>query len=128
MKTLDFWFDPVSPYAYLAFERLPEALAGFSYSVNYRPILFAALLKHWSHKGPAEIEPKRAWTFRHVAWLAQHHGIELQTPAATASWPVERCSGPRMGERATLAPNAATLPRDASSAAFSKARMRAIMR
>ena len=42
MKALGFWFDPVSPYAYLAFERLPEALAGLSYSVSYRPILFAS--------------------------------------------------------------------------------------
>ena len=28
MKTLSFYFDPISPYAALAFERLPEALAG----------------------------------------------------------------------------------------------------
>jgi len=81
MKALGFWFDPVSPYAYLAFERLPEALAGLSYSVSYRPILFAALLKHWGHKGPAEIEPKRAWTFRQVQWLAHRQGIPLDTPA-----------------------------------------------
>ena len=81
MKALDFWFDPVSPYAYLAFERLPEALAGLSYTVSYRPILFAALLKHWGHKGPAEIEPKRAWTFRQVQWLAHRQGIPLDTPA-----------------------------------------------
>jgi len=81
MKALGFWFDPVSPYAYLAFERLPEALAGLSYSVGYRPILFAALLKHWGHKGPAEIEPKRAWTFRQVQWLAHRQGIPLDTPA-----------------------------------------------
>ena len=25
MKRIEFWFDPVSPFAYLAFERLPEA-------------------------------------------------------------------------------------------------------
>ena len=81
MKALDFWFDPVSPYAYLAFERLPEALAGLSYTVSYRPILFAALLKHWGHKGPAEIEPKRAWTFRQVQWLAHGLGVPLETPA-----------------------------------------------
>jgi 2-hydroxychromene-2-carboxylate isomerase len=81
MKALDFWFDPVSPYAYLAFERLPEALAGNSYSVRYRPIVFAALLKHHGHKGPAEIEPKRAWTFRQVQWLAHLHGVPLETPA-----------------------------------------------
>lgn len=80
MTPFDFWFDPISPYAYLAFERLPEALDGLSYSVTYRPILFGALLKHWEHKGPAEIEPKRAWTFRHVHWLARRHGVTLLTP------------------------------------------------
>ena len=80
MKPLTFWFDPISPFAQLAFERLPEALAGLSYSVSYRPILFAGLLKVWGQKGPAEIEPKRAWTFRHVAWLAHRHGIPLDTP------------------------------------------------
>ena len=80
MKLLRFWFDPVSPYAYLAFERLPQVLAGLSYCVEYRPVLFAGLLQHWGHKGPAEIEPKRAWTFRQVEWLALRHDIALQTP------------------------------------------------
>jgi 2-hydroxychromene-2-carboxylate isomerase len=79
---LRFWFDPVSPYAYLAFERLPAALEGISHAVEYRPLLFAGLLKHWGQKGPAEIEPKRAWTFRHVDWLARQHGIVMQTPLA----------------------------------------------
>ena len=81
MKTLTFWFDVLSPYAYLAFERLPEALEGCTYVAEYRPVLFAGLLQHWGQKGPAEIEPKRAWTYRHVYWLAHRHGIELQMPA-----------------------------------------------
>jgi 2-hydroxychromene-2-carboxylate isomerase len=81
MKRIEFWFDPISPFACLAFERLPEALEGCNYVVEYRPVLFAGLLAHWGQKGPAEIEPKRAWTFRHVAWLAHQWGIELQTPA-----------------------------------------------
>jgi 2-hydroxychromene-2-carboxylate isomerase len=81
MKPIVFWFDPISPFAYLAFEHLPQALAGCTYAVEHRPVLFAGLLQHWGQKGPAEIEPKRAWTFRHIAWLAQQHGILLQTPA-----------------------------------------------
>ncbi len=80
MKRLVFWFDPISPFAYLAFERLPQVLEGMSYEVEYRPVLFAALLQHLGTKGPAEIEPKRAWTFRHVHWVAQHHGIPMDTP------------------------------------------------
>ena len=81
MKHLEFWFDPVSPYAYLAFEQLPQALEGISYRVDYQPILFAGLLKQWGQKGPAEIEPKRAWTFRQIAWSAHQLGIPIATPA-----------------------------------------------
>ncbi|MDP2004187.1 MAG: DsbA family protein [Rubrivivax sp.] len=81
MKRLVFHLDFISPFAYLAFERLPQVLEGCSYEVEYRPLLFAGLLKQWGQKGPAEIEPKRAWTFRHVHWLAQQHGIALDTPA-----------------------------------------------
>lgn len=80
MKHLRFCFDVISPYAYLAFERLPQALAGLSVEVSYEPLLFAGLLQHWGQKGPAEIEPKRAWTFRQVAWLAHRHGIRLDAP------------------------------------------------
>lgn len=82
MNTIDFWFDPISPYAYLAFEQLPEALVGHSYQVNYRPVLFAGLLAHWGQKGPAEIAPKRDWTYRDVAWLAHRAGVPLALPAS----------------------------------------------
>ncbi len=81
MKHLEFWFDPISPYAYLAFEQLPQALEGLSVSVDYRPLLFAGLLGAWGQKGPAEIEPKRVWTFRQIAWLAQQSGVPVATPA-----------------------------------------------
>lgn len=81
MKHITFYLDFISPYAYLAFEKLPEVLLGHSYSVSYKPILFAALLKHHGQLGPAEIPAKRAWTYRHVAWLAQQNGVDLQLPA-----------------------------------------------
>lgn len=80
MNALDFWFDPISPYAWLAFDRLPQALEGLSHAVTYRPVLFASLLKAHAHKGPAEIAPKRAWTYRQVAWLARAQGTPLQLP------------------------------------------------
>lgn len=88
MQAIDFYFDPVSPYAYLAFERLPQALEGCSYTVNYRPVLFAAFLSRYGHKGPAEIAPKRAWTMRQVAWLAHRHGLPLTLPAQHPFSPV----------------------------------------
>jgi 2-hydroxychromene-2-carboxylate isomerase len=82
MHAIDFWFDPVSPYAAIAFERAPQRLAGHSIAITYRPILFAGLLKHWGQLGPAELAPKRAWTYRHVNWLMREHGLDLQMPAA----------------------------------------------
>lgn len=83
MTPIVFHFDVVSPYAMLAFEALPEALAGISHVVEYRPVLFAGLLKAHGHKGPAEIGPKREWTYRQVEWLARRQGVagfRLPTP------------------------------------------------
>ncbi|MEI6601399.1 MAG: 2-hydroxychromene-2-carboxylate isomerase [Comamonadaceae bacterium] len=82
MKHITFYLDFISPYAYLAFEKLPLALMGHSYSVTYKPVLFAAVLKHHGQLGPAEIPGKREWTYRQILWLAKEHGIELQFPAS----------------------------------------------
>ncbi len=82
MKRITCWLDFISPYAYLAFEALPQALMGLSWQVEYKPVLFAGLLKHHGQLGPAEIGPKRDWTYRHVLWLAHRHGIPMQLPAA----------------------------------------------
>ena len=82
MKQITCWLDFISPYAYLAFEKLPEALKGLSYSVDYKPVLFAGLLKHHGQLGPAEIAGKRDWTYRQVLWLAHSQGLPMQMPAA----------------------------------------------
>ena len=82
MKHIDFYLDFISPYAHLAFEHLPEALEGLSYSVAYKPVLLGAILKHHGQLGPAEIPAKRSWTYRHVLWLGHANGIEIEMPAS----------------------------------------------
>ena len=89
MKQITFYLDFISPYAYLAFEKLPQALMGHSYSVRYKPILFAALLKHHGQLGPAEMPGKRDWTYRQVLWHARQHGVDLQMPASHPFNPLE---------------------------------------
>jgi len=81
MKQITFYLDFVSPYAYLAFEKLPETLMGLSYAVTYKPVLLGAILKHHGQLGPAEVPAKRDWTYRHVQWLGHHHQVPLQMPA-----------------------------------------------
>ena len=75
----DWYFDFISPYAYLQlmdFKRLPDSL-----DIRYRPVLFAGLLKHWGHKGPAEIPQKRLKTYRECQWRADRAGIPFRMPA-----------------------------------------------
>ena len=81
MKHIDFYLDFISPYAYLAFEHLPQALEGLSYSVDYKPVLLGAVIRHHGQLGPAEIPAKRSWTYRHELWLGHAHGIPIEMPA-----------------------------------------------
>ena len=78
MKKLDWYFDFISPFSYLQSELL-HTLPG-DVKITLRPVLFAGLLAHWDNKGPAEIVPKRVWTFEHCAWLAYKHGIPMTMP------------------------------------------------
>lgn len=80
LPAADWYFDFVSPYAYLGFTRLAE-LSGLA-RLRLRPVLFAGLLGHFGQKGPAEIAPKRTWTYRATTWLAREHGIAFAYPAA----------------------------------------------
>jgi 2-hydroxychromene-2-carboxylate isomerase len=81
MKHITFYLDFVSPYAYLAFEAMPEALQGLSYSVAYKPVFLGGLLKHTGILGPAEVPSKRNWVYRQTQWLAQQQGVPLDLPA-----------------------------------------------
>ena len=82
MKEIHFYFDVISPYAWLAFQALPKALEGISHRVHYHPVVFGAMLKHHGQLGPAEMPGKRDWTYRQVMWLAKQQGTVLQMPAS----------------------------------------------
>ena len=74
------YFDFISPFSYLhlkQFHRLPADLG-----IEYMPVLFAGILKHHAHKGPAEIAPKRVYTYKQVVWLGKHLGIPFKVPPA----------------------------------------------
>lgn len=80
MRTLDWYFDFISGYAYLQLEQMHRLPADTR--VVFRPILFAALLDRYGHLGPGEIPPKRRFTYTQWAWLGMHHGIPLKMPPA----------------------------------------------
>ena len=77
---IDWYFDFISPYAYLQWQRLRREAPQLK--LKLKPVLFAGLLSHYDHKGPAEIMPKRSWTYAHCLWIARQHDIPMKLPSA----------------------------------------------
>lgn len=77
---VDWYFDFISPFAYLQHELLLRRHPCLKR--NYRPVLLAGLLKHWGTKGPAEIPAKRTLSYQHCQWLAGTHDIPMKFPPA----------------------------------------------
>ena len=79
MRSAIWYFDFVSPFAYICLHRLKELPADLQ--IEYRPVLFAGLLGHWGQKGPAEIATKRRYTYRWCNWWAKRLAIPFRFPA-----------------------------------------------
>jgi 2-hydroxychromene-2-carboxylate isomerase len=77
---LDWYFDFISPFAYLQWRLLrrdhPELV------LAPKPVLLAGILAHVGQLGPAEIPSKRRHTYRQVLWLAREQGVPLVFPPA----------------------------------------------
>ena len=80
MQHATWYFDIISPYAYLHF-KVHDKIA-VTLDIEYVPVLFAGLLKAHSMKGPAEITEKRRHTYRMCVWFAREHGIPFRLPPA----------------------------------------------
>lgn len=80
MPHADWYFDYISPFSYLqhaVFHRLPDNL-----EITLKPVLFAGLLGHWGHKGPAELVTKRVVTYRFCQWWAERNAVSFRMPPA----------------------------------------------
>jgi 2-hydroxychromene-2-carboxylate isomerase len=73
-------FDLISPYSYLSLKQLPLLPAGTQ--LELVPVLFAGLLNHHGHVGPAEIASKRRFTYRFIVWRARKMDVPLKMPPA----------------------------------------------
>jgi 2-hydroxychromene-2-carboxylate isomerase len=78
-QTVEFYCDPVSPYAWLAGRELGRLQAA-GLVVDCRPVLFAGLLNAHGQKGPAEIPAKRVYTFADVLRTAAQKGYPFKGP------------------------------------------------
>jgi len=76
--TLDWYFDFVSPFSYLQLRRLLAQRPDVE--LRFHPVLLAGLLNHWGQRGPAEIPPKRVFTYRHLLWQARREDVPFRMP------------------------------------------------
>lgn len=80
MSTNRWYFDVISPFAYLQWQKLRPLLT--RHDIVPVPILFAAVLDALGQRGPAEIPGKRVFTYQHVLWQARREGTTLRFPPA----------------------------------------------
>ncbi len=78
MRRLNWYFDFISPFAFLQWRRLGELASEADLAL--RPVLFAGLLERSGSLGPAEIPAKRTFTYRYVQWVAEREGIAMRWP------------------------------------------------
>jgi 2-hydroxychromene-2-carboxylate isomerase len=79
MPIVTFYFDPVSPYAWLAACALPRVEAAGA-QIVFQPVLFAALLNAHGNIGPAEVPAKRGYIFRDVMREAAGAALAFKGP------------------------------------------------
>ena len=77
---IDWYFDFISPFAYLQWRLLQRDHAGLARRLNPKPVLLAALLGHWGQLGPAEVPGKRKHSYRLVLWQAREAVVPLRFP------------------------------------------------
>jgi 2-hydroxychromene-2-carboxylate isomerase len=77
---VDFYFDYVSPYAYLAWPRVCDLCRRHDLRLRATPVLFFGLLNAHGNLGPAEIPAKRLYVFRDAQRVARDLGLPLRCP------------------------------------------------
>ncbi|MGX5175470.1 2-hydroxychromene-2-carboxylate isomerase [Aliikangiella sp. IMCC44653] len=75
---LTWYFDFISPFAYLQLSQLERLPADCE--LTLKPVLLAGLLNHWQNTGPAEVAPKRLFTYQHCIWMAAKMGVDYKMP------------------------------------------------
>lgn len=74
-----YYFDPISPYAWLASKALGR-IDDIGGEIVFQPVLFAGLLNAHGQTGPAEIPAKRRYIFRDVMREATRAGLPFKAP------------------------------------------------
>ena len=85
MRRVEFYYDLVSPYSYLAHARLRRICEERGADLVLRPMLLGAVHKAVGLQAPIEIEPKARHQRRDVERWASYYGLTLRFPTPSRS-------------------------------------------
>jgi 2-hydroxychromene-2-carboxylate isomerase len=77
-KLVEFFFDYVSPFSYLANSQLPALLDRTGAEVIYKPVLLGAIFKASNNTPPPAIPAKLKYNAVDAARWAAHYGIAMK--------------------------------------------------
>lgn len=82
MGPVEFYFDFISPYSYLASALIARRPELASLPLRYRPVVFGTMLSRLGKVGPGEVPETRRSGLADVLMLAAHYGVPLEGPPA----------------------------------------------
>lgn len=77
-KRVEFFYDYLSPFSYLADTQLPEIARRTGAEIAYRPILMGAIMKSVGNAGPLSIPSKAAYNIAEFQRWAKRYGVPAQ--------------------------------------------------
>ncbi|XP_006210115.1 glutathione S-transferase kappa 1 [Vicugna pacos] len=79
-RTLDFFYDVLSPYSWLAFEVLCRYKNIWNVSLQLRPTLIAGIMKDSGNQPPAMLPRKATYLKNDIRLLGQHLQVPIHFP------------------------------------------------
>ena len=77
-KSFDFYFDFISPYAFIAHNKIKKIEKDYMFKINYQPILLGGLHNLHDIKAPAFIPSKAKFMIRDCKMVAEKNKINFK--------------------------------------------------
>ena len=74
-KRIEFFYDYLSPFSYLADTQLPALARRTGAEIVYRPVLMGAIMKNVGNAGPLSIPSKAAYNIAEFQRWAKRYGV-----------------------------------------------------
>jgi 2-hydroxychromene-2-carboxylate isomerase len=80
MRTVEFYYDLVSPYSYLAHREVSRICRENGAELSLKPMLLGAVHNAVGLQAPIEIEAKARYQARDIRRWAEHYGLPMDFP------------------------------------------------